>query len=118
MSIAPKKFDVGPILAQETVEVPSRCTTRQLGELLMGRGVKLLENALNDLPATLAAAKPQSSDGVSYAKKVTVRKTFVDWNWTMDEIDRFYRAVHEDFGVRTLWKAKLPISEISPNRKW
>ncbi|OQV11411.1 Dynamin-like 120 kDa protein, mitochondrial [Hypsibius exemplaris] len=107
MRITPWKFDVGGIVRQEKMPLPAGVTSRQLGEMLMTRGVDLLIDVLSDLPGALEVATPQSRDGVTYARKITIRKTFVDWDGSADGIDRLQRALAEDFGVRTYWEGEV-----------
>ena len=104
MRIMPSKFDVGPILRQQKIPLPENVTSRQLGADLMERGVSLLMDVLNDLPGAIQSAMPQSTEGVIYAKKITPKKTFINWNWSVQEIDCFQRALQEDFGVRARWE--------------
>lgn len=40
---------------------------------------------------------------MTYAKKVKPSELFVDWNSDTAYLDRFYRALHEDFDIKTQW---------------
>ncbi|OWF49625.1 methionyl-tRNA formyltransferase, mitochondrial-like [Mizuhopecten yessoensis] len=94
MELRPKHFDIGPILLQETLSVPERCSSSQLADLLAVLGVKLMLAALCDLPTLERLEIEQSSSGVTYAPKITPGMDLVDWeNSTVCDIDRQYRGI-------------------------
>ncbi|XP_055327425.1 methionyl-tRNA formyltransferase, mitochondrial-like [Paramacrobiotus metropolitanus] len=105
--ISPEKFDTGPIISQEKRNVPPQVTSHQLGRMLMELGVEMFLDTLKNLPEAVENAVAQPTEGVTYAKKIRQAETFVDWNWPADYIDRFFRALGEDFGVRTMWDDQI-----------
>ncbi|GFS04593.1 methionyl-tRNA formyltransferase, mitochondrial [Elysia marginata] len=105
MSIQPKVFDCGPLLAQRTVEVPPRCSQELLRDILAHKGSKMILEIFSDLSQSIAAAKEQSNEGVCYAHKITQSNSFIDWkNQTVRDIDCQYRALHQTTELRTDWQ--------------
>ncbi|KAK3732063.1 hypothetical protein RRG08_026449 [Elysia crispata] len=105
MSIQPKVFDCGPLLAQEKVDVPPRCSQVLLRDMLAHKGSKLILQTLSDLPNSISCAKQQPDKGVCYAHKINQNMSFIDWeNQTVESIDRQYRALHETTELRTEWQ--------------
>ncbi|GFO43415.1 methionyl-tRNA formyltransferase, mitochondrial [Plakobranchus ocellatus] len=77
MSIQPKVFDCGPLLAQATVDIPPRCSQVLLRDMLAHKGTH----------------------------KISQNMTFIDWqNQTTEDIDCQYRALHETAELRTEWQ--------------
>ncbi len=87
-------LDTGPVYGVVTETV--RPTDTAGGDLL-GRladsGAGLLESTLDGLEDGLLTAVPQTTDGVSYAPKVTVESARVTWTHPAHVVDRRIRAV-------------------------
>ncbi|XP_006831911.1 PREDICTED: methionyl-tRNA formyltransferase, mitochondrial [Chrysochloris asiatica] len=66
MQIRPKRFDVGPILKQETVPVPPNSTAKELEAALARLGADMLISVLKNLPESLNSGRQQSTEGVTY----------------------------------------------------
>ncbi|XP_059163546.1 methionyl-tRNA formyltransferase, mitochondrial-like [Physella acuta] len=104
MSLEPKKFDVGPLLMQREFDVPSRCTTHRLRDLLAPIGGKMILETLSQLPEYFNSRQPQAEANITYAHKVTLNMSFIDWhNQSVDSIDQQYRAIHDTTELRTDW---------------
>lgn len=80
MQIRPKHFDVGEIVSQRDVEISDHVKMPQLYALLANMGAEELVTALTELPHNLSRAKPQPSEGVTFAPRVTQKMAHVDWN--------------------------------------
>ncbi|XP_077993985.1 methionyl-tRNA formyltransferase, mitochondrial-like, partial [Glandiceps talaboti] len=101
------KFDVGPIVLQRSVQVPSQCTTPQLSTVLSKLGANMLLETLHDLPAKITNARPQLKQGSTQARKITTSMSYIDWcQYECDDIDRLYRAISDYVTLRTEWKGK------------
>ncbi|KAK2496594.1 hypothetical protein MC885_000010 [Smutsia gigantea] len=64
MQLRPKRFDVGPILKQETVPVPPKSTAKELEAVLSRLGADMLISVLKNLPESLSNARQQPTDGI------------------------------------------------------
>lgn len=111
ITVAPKRFDTGKILAQKTVTVPQGIHLAEYTSMMAQLGASLLLQCLQDLPGLLSQAHEQGSDGVTKASKVSPSMGAVHWaQHTADYIDRLYRAVGNFTTLTTFWhgcKVKL-----------
>ncbi|KAK7096134.1 methionyl-tRNA formyltransferase, mitochondrial-like [Littorina saxatilis] len=107
MSIQPKHFDTGPIIQQTRMAVPEGCTAQSLGNVLAKEGASLLVETLQAMPDVLHKAKPQSSEGVTYAHKASASMALIDWKQhTSQQIQQQYRALAGMFPLRTTWNGE------------
>ncbi|XP_063121592.1 methionyl-tRNA formyltransferase, mitochondrial isoform X2 [Rattus norvegicus] len=60
MQVRPKRFDVGPILKQETVAVPPKSTSKELEAVLSKLGANMLPRFLLAPAVSSGRSKPQS----------------------------------------------------------
>uniref|UniRef100_A0A131XE34 Methionyl-tRNA formyltransferase, mitochondrial n=1 Tax=Hyalomma excavatum TaxID=257692 RepID=A0A131XE34_9ACAR len=111
ITVAPKRFDTGKIVAQKTVTVPQRIHLEEYTSMMAEIGAKLLLHCLQDLPVLLSRAYDQGSDGVTKASKIAPSMGAVHWSQhTAEYIDRLYRAVGNFTTLTTSWhgcKVKL-----------
>ncbi|KAM9586163.1 methionyl-tRNA formyltransferase, mitochondrial isoform 2-T2 [Trichechus inunguis] len=104
MQIRPKRFDVGPILKQETVPVPPKSTAKELEALLSRLGASMLISVLKNLPESLNSGRQQPAEGVTYAPKISAGKSCIKWEeQTSEQIFRLYRAIGNIIPLQTLW---------------
>lgn len=66
MKIEPKKFDIGDILMQLSVDMPKDVTLPLLYHLLAQIGAETLIKCLHNLEKCLMEAKPQPNKGITY----------------------------------------------------
>lgn len=105
MEIRPKRFDVGPIIKQEECPVPPQCTTKELEVILAEMGANMLLSVLKNLPESLANKKEQPKEGVTFAPKISVAKSCINWEeQTAAQIIQLHRAIGSMFPLQTLWK--------------
>ncbi|NXJ30668.1 FMT protein, partial [Dicrurus megarhynchus] len=105
MEIRPKKFDVGPIIKQEEVAVPPRCTAQELEGMLAKMGADMLLAVLKNLPESLKNKKEQPKEGVTFAPKISIAKSCIKWEeQTAAQIIQLHRAIGSMFPLQTLWK--------------
>ncbi|XP_078576819.1 methionyl-tRNA formyltransferase, mitochondrial-like [Branchiostoma floridae x Branchiostoma japonicum] len=101
------RFDVGPILQQESVPVPDRCHAIQLGSMLFDKGADMLLQCLRNLPEMLGNAVEQPSSGVTNAPKLSVDQSWVRWaEQSCQEIDRLCRSVGQKLPLRSMWNGR------------
>nr|XP_056721681.1 methionyl-tRNA formyltransferase, mitochondrial [Euleptes europaea] len=104
MQIRPRRFDVGPIIKQETFPVPAFCTVKELESLLSKLGANMLITVLQNLPECLQNKKEQPKEGVTFAPKVTVSMSCVQWEeQTSEQVLRLHRALGTMMPLQTLW---------------
>ncbi|XP_014636310.1 PREDICTED: methionyl-tRNA formyltransferase, mitochondrial isoform X1 [Ceratotherium simum simum] len=117
MQIRPKRFDVGPILKQETVPVPPKSTAKELEAVLSRLGanmvqfsnvllffIHLLISVLKNLPESLNNGRQQPTEGVTHAPKISAGTSCIKWEeQTSEQIFRLYRAIGNIIPLQTLW---------------
>ncbi|XP_018427747.1 PREDICTED: methionyl-tRNA formyltransferase, mitochondrial [Nanorana parkeri] len=105
MQIRPKRFDVGPIVMQQTLPVPPMCTYKELEAMLSEHGAEMLVSVLKNLPDCLSVAKDQPKEGVTFAPKVSAAVSCVRWEeQTPEEVMRLERAVGFVMPLQAVWK--------------
>ncbi|XP_005900052.2 methionyl-tRNA formyltransferase, mitochondrial [Bos mutus] len=104
MQIKPRRFDVGPILKQETVPVPPKSTSKELEAVLSRLGANMLISVLKNLPESLNNGGQQPAEGVTRAPKISAATSCIKWEeQTSEQIFRLYRAVGNIIPLQTLW---------------
>ncbi|XP_068409734.1 methionyl-tRNA formyltransferase, mitochondrial isoform X2 [Eschrichtius robustus] len=104
MQIRPKRFDVGPILKQETVPVPPKSTTKDLEAVLSRLGASMLISVLKNLPGSLNNGRQQPAEGVTHAPKISAATSCIKWEeQTSEQIFRLHRAIGNIIPLQTLW---------------
>jgi len=104
MKISPHKFDVGPILAQQEVDVPENCTRHQLQEQLSQLSTKMLLFCVRNIDL-ITSRQQENNIKLKHASKLHTSNTYIDWeNCTVKDIDRQYRALGDTLNLRSLWK--------------
>ncbi|XP_069078928.1 methionyl-tRNA formyltransferase, mitochondrial isoform X1 [Pleurodeles waltl] len=108
MQIRPKRFDVGPILMQEKIAVPSQSTAKELERLLSKLGSAMLISVLQSLPQTLENKQEQPKEGATIAPKLTVPMGYLQWEeQTPAQILRMERALRPVIPLQTLWMGRI-----------
>jgi methionyl-tRNA formyltransferase len=86
-------LDEGPILLSETVRIGPLDTAGTMHDRLAAVGAHLLPRALAAVERGAAQARPQASEGVTYARKITPAEARVDWSRPAVEVDRQIRGL-------------------------
>lgn len=89
-------LDTGGVYARAVVAVPDRATADDLRDLLVDVGTQLL---VETLAAGLGEAEAQSGDPV-YAAKITPDELRINWDASVEQIDRLIRLG----GAWTTWR--------------
>jgi methionyl-tRNA formyltransferase len=93
-------LDTGPVLMAERTPIGRKTAGELTGELAR-LGADLMVRALSALERGSVAAEPQSSEGVSYAKKILKDEARIDWTKSAGEIDCLIRGLSPAPGAWT-----------------
>ncbi|CAG4993334.1 unnamed protein product [Parnassius apollo] len=107
MKIKPDVFDVGEIISQKVVPVTKDIKLPELTKQLSSIGADMLVECLRNLPQSLENARPQSNEGVTYARKIN--KSISEVRWTeMNALDVYnlYRAIYGMYPLKTRFRDK------------
>lgn len=85
-------LDSGPVYGTVTEPIGDRDTSGDLLERLAHTGAELLVRTLDGIESGALVARPQDSDGVSYASKLTPSDARVDFDAPAMRVDRRVRA--------------------------
>lgn len=90
-------LDTGPVLTRREVDIPFGATAGELHDAMARLGAELLVETL----PTLGTAKPvpQSTDGVTYATKITKEDQPIDWSQPADSIYNQIRGLSPNPGA-------------------
>jgi methionyl-tRNA formyltransferase len=97
-------LDTGPVFGVVTEAVRADDTAGTLLQRLADSGAVLLSATLDGIADGSLSPRPQPSDGVSHAPKVTVADARVDWSTPPTAIDRLVRSVTPDPGAWTTFR--------------
>jgi methionyl-tRNA formyltransferase len=86
-------LDEGPVLLSEIVAIAADDTAASLHDKLAAAAAALAPRALEEIAAGRAVETPQSSEGVTYAKKIKSREARIDWSRGAVELDRHIRGL-------------------------
>lgn len=87
-------LDTGPILSEARVPITSDTTAGSLHDELADAGATLLLETLERLGDTGLVAKPQATDGVTYAEKISKSEAAIDWSRSAIDLDRHIRGLN------------------------
>ena len=86
-------LDTGPVLATASTRIDAADTTSSLHDRLAALGAPLMVEALAALERGDATETPQSSEGVTYAHKITPAEARIDWAKSAREVDCAIRGL-------------------------
>ncbi|MDD4616894.1 MAG: methionyl-tRNA formyltransferase [Alphaproteobacteria bacterium] len=92
-------LDTGAVLLKEAIEIKDYMSAHTLHEELMLMGARLIVKALDELASGSIKAVPQSTEGATYAAKLSREDGKIDWTKPAYEIERQLRALHPWPGV-------------------
>ena len=99
-----EELDAGPVFGAVTEPVRPSDTTGDLLERLSVSGARLLVETLDGIESGQLEARPQPSDGVSFAPKITPADARIVWTRNAYAVDRLVRACTPDPGAWTLFR--------------
>ena len=85
-------LDTGPVLMAERIAI-GRATAGELSDRLSRLGADLMVRALGALERGQVVEQPQSTEGVTYAKKILKDEARIDWRKSAAEIDCLIRGI-------------------------
>ena len=97
-------LDTGPVFGVVTEAVRADDTAGALLRRLANSGATLLSATLDGIADGSLTPRPQPSEGVSHAPKVTVGDARVDWAAPYTPIDRLVRSVTPEPGAWTTFR--------------
>jgi methionyl-tRNA formyltransferase len=97
-------LDTGPTFGVVTEPVGPTDTSGDLLGRLAESGARLLVATLDGIADGTLTARPQPTDGVSHAPKVTVDDARVDWSVPAAALDRLVRSVTPEPGAWTTFR--------------
>jgi methionyl-tRNA formyltransferase len=115
-------LDTGDILSMQDLAIDATDTSASLSQRLADLGAQLLMRTLLDLARGALSRRPQSAEGVSYARKIDKAEAPIDWRLGADLIERRVRAFDPFPGASfvlpgecvKLWRAALRPSVTAP----
>ncbi len=93
-------LDTGPVLMAEKVRI-GRKTSGELAAELSRLGADLMVRSLSALERGAVTARAQSTEGVTYAKKISKDEARIDWSKSAAEIDCLIRGLAPSPGAFT-----------------
>lgn len=99
-------LDTGPVLGRLTESVRPDDTAGHLLDRLSVAGAGLLVASLDALEAGTVVPEPQPAEGVSYAPKLEVEDSRVDWARPAYAVDRLVRGTTPAPGAWTTWRGE------------
>src|SRR3954469_20332720 len=85
-------LDTGPIYLTEALPILPDDTAGSLHDRLARLGARCIVDTLPEIERGALAPVPQTSDGVTYAQKVTKQEAAIDWGREASKVDRQVRA--------------------------
>ncbi len=85
-------LDCGDVIAQRRIAIADDWSAAELHDALAPLGAEMLAEALVDIEAVLAAAKPQDDALATYAPRLAKAQAEVDWRKPAVELEREVRA--------------------------
>ena len=100
-------LDTGPVMLETFTAIGASETTGQLHDRLAVLGAEAVVHVLTRLAhGNEVASSAQSTQGVTYAHKVTVEEGQIDWSTSAVDIDRKIRAFNPNPGAWTTWRGE------------
>jgi methionyl-tRNA formyltransferase len=108
-------LDTGPVFGMVTTEIGSRETAGELLERLAKSGAGLLLATMDGIEDGTLVPRPQPTEGVSLAPKITVADARIDWSAPALRVDRLSRACWPAPGSWTTFRGqRLKLGPIRP----
>jgi methionyl-tRNA formyltransferase len=85
-------LDTGPVYLSESIPIASDDTAGTLHDKLAALGGRCIVRALPAIASGTLEARPQPSEGVTYARKIEKSEASIDWSCSAYEIDAKVRA--------------------------
>jgi methionyl-tRNA formyltransferase len=103
-------LDTGPILSQRPLPIHATDNAETLHDRLAQAGAALLIETVKDYVAGRVQARPQPSEGASYARKITKEDGHLEWSQPASQLWNRLRAL-------TPWPGAFTFRSDGPNRQ-
>ncbi|HJQ44454.1 MAG TPA: methionyl-tRNA formyltransferase [Jatrophihabitantaceae bacterium] len=108
-------LDTGPVFGVVTEDIRSTDTAGDLLARLAVSGAGLLVATMDGIADGTLVARPQPSDGISYAPKLTPDDARIDWTQPGRHVDRLVRACTPAPGAWTMFRGeRLKLGPVRP----
>jgi methionyl-tRNA formyltransferase len=99
-------LDTGPVYGVLTEPIRPTDTTGELLGRLAHAGAKLLVDTMDGIESGVLEARPQATEGASYAAKLTPDDARIDWSAPALRVDRLVRACTPAPGAWTAFRGE------------
>jgi methionyl-tRNA formyltransferase len=110
-------LDTGPVFGMVTEPIAAHDTSGDLLARLAVSGARLLLATMDGIADGSLEARPQATDGVSFAPKLEVDDVRVDWQAPAARVDRLIRAATPAPGAWTVFRGRRlklgPVTRLS-----
>ncbi|MHA7651917.1 methionyl-tRNA formyltransferase [Mycobacterium sp. ML4] len=111
-----RSLDSGPVYGTVTETIRPTDTAGDLLQRLAESGAELLSSTLDGIADQVLTPRPQPTDGVSLAPKVTVEQARVRWDLPAQVVERRIRAVTPNPGAWTLiGDTRVKVGPVQPD---
>ncbi|KZL22003.1 Methionyl-tRNA formyltransferase [Pseudovibrio axinellae] len=86
-------LDTGPVCMSETVAITDDMTAGELHDRLSALGGDLMLRALSALSRGGLGSRPQTEEGVTYARKIQKSETRIDWSLPAEQVHNHIRGL-------------------------
>jgi methionyl-tRNA formyltransferase len=86
-------LDTGPVCLAEPVPIGENMTTGELHDELAGLGAGLMVRALAEIKRGSLQCQPQPEVAATYAKKIEISETHIDWSRPAREVHNLIRGL-------------------------
>ena len=93
-------LDTGDIISKIEVDINEKNNNDDLTNLLSFKGAELLEESIIKFANNIIKAIPQSSNGITYAKKIFKEDEIIDWDKKANDILNQIRALSPSPGAK------------------
>ncbi|XP_017755720.1 PREDICTED: methionyl-tRNA formyltransferase, mitochondrial [Eufriesea mexicana] len=114
LKIKPKIFDVGEIILQKQVDIDEHETMPELYIKLAKLAASLLEKTFENLLESLKYARPQDETNATYAPKVSLKISLINWNeMSASNVYNLHRALLSLYPLSTSFQnVKIKLLDI------
>lgn len=110
-------LDTGDILYQQNEFIPDSMNAGELHDMLAQQAGPMVLLVLEGLKNKTITPRPQSSEGVTYAQKITKEECRIDWNQDATAIENIIRGLAPTPGAYCIYKGeKLKILDASASK--
>jgi methionyl-tRNA formyltransferase len=99
-------LDTGPVFLERCLPIEAGDTAGSLHDKLAALGAEALVQALPGIAAGTLAPRPQPTEGVTYAAKISKEEAGIDWQLDAPSIERRVRAFNPFPGCHTTLRSE------------